>query len=92
MAPAEDLVDERGHTVEDAKAQHPNLDAEAPAASQQAPEAGQMVRAQTPEEVEAQIVNRAGAADDSHDQDEQLEAAAEADGDKDNDAEGDDDK
>lgn len=55
-------ADTYGHTVADANAQEPNLDVTAPAASQVVPTGGpnDMVLAQTPEEVQAQIENRAG--------------------------------
>lgn len=80
-----DYIDEKLHTREQAARQHPNLDLDAPAASQESPAvsgAGErdtsdvMVPAQTPEEVQAQIDNPAGAPDDTHDQSEQMEAAA----------------
>lgn len=63
------LIDERGHTVADAEAQHPLLDASAKAASQEAPVGGGdvMVPAQTPAEVAAQVVNAPGAEGDEHD-------------------------
>jgi hypothetical protein len=85
--PSADLIDEKGHTREDAAAQVPNLDLDAPAASQETPgTAGQpsgnvMVPAQTPEEVAAQVRNIPGHPDQSHDIDEQMEEAAEFDGD-----------
>jgi hypothetical protein len=47
-------------TVDEAKAQHPMLDTGKPAASEQMPEGDEVVLAQTPAEVEAQYVNRAG--------------------------------
>lgn len=62
-----DLIDEKGHTKAQAKAQEPLLDTGAPAASQETPVAGGdvMVPAQTPEEVQAQIENRAGTGEES---------------------------
>lgn len=73
-----DKIDALGHTTDQAQRQEPLLDAGAPAASQEAPPAGGdvMVPAQTPEEVQAQIDNPAGAPGDTHDQDEQMERAA----------------
>ena len=57
----EDLANARGRiTREEAKEQFPNLDADAPAASQETPTGDALVFAQTPEEVEAQAVNAAG--------------------------------
>lgn len=51
-------------TIEAAEAQHPGLDTSAPAASEETPSgASELVLAQTPEEVEAQYVNRAGGAE-----------------------------
>lgn len=47
-------------TIADAEAQHPGLDASKPAASEEKPAPGEVVLAQTAEEVEAQYVNRAG--------------------------------
>lgn len=63
----EDPVDERGHTVEDAEAQEPLLSAQYPAASEVTPPEGEdiMVRAQTPEEVQAQIDNVPGEDEDA---------------------------
>lgn len=65
-ASPEDLAEaSTGNTVAEAKAQHPDLDLSAPAASQETPDgADQNVLAQTPEEVEAQAVNAAGEEDD----------------------------
>jgi hypothetical protein len=80
-----DNIDEKGHTSEQAKAQHPTLDLDRPAASQETPSvsgAGEkdtgdvMVLAQTPEEVRAQILNPAGAPGDEHDLEKQLAASA----------------
>lgn len=62
-----DLIDERGHTEDDAEAQEPLFDAGAPAASEEAPgnddgspSGDVIVRAQTVEEVTAQVENPAG--------------------------------
>ena len=49
-----------GSTIEMAEAQHPDLDTSLPPASEETPEPGTTVLAQSPEEVEAQYVNRAG--------------------------------
>lgn len=86
--PNGDYIDEKGHTVEQAQAQVPNLDADAEPASKKAPEGGGdvMVPAQSAEEVRAQIENRAGAEGDSHDLSEQLVAAAKLGTDEDGDA------
>lgn len=67
LVDAGDPVDERGHTVADAEAQEPLLSAQAPAASEVTPPAGEdiMVRAQTPEEVQAQIDNVPGEDEDA---------------------------
>ena len=72
-----DLVDERGHTIEDAEAQEPTLDSAADAASKQFADNGdgtlddgtEMILAQEPEEVEAQVAAAAGAPGDEHDLD-----------------------
>ena len=79
MAAKDKLIDEKGHTFADAKAQHPLLDTGAKPASEETPKGGGdvMVPAQSPAEVEAQILNRAGHPDDTHDLDDQLEEAAE---------------
>jgi hypothetical protein len=83
MAKSSGLADERGHTVEQAKAQHPLLDTGKPPASEKTPQgADTMVLAQSAEEVEAQVLNRAGAPDDTHDIEEQMEAAADYDADE----------
>lgn len=57
-----DLIDERGHTKAQAKAQEPLLDTGAKPASEETPVAGGdvMVPAQSPAEVAAQVENRAG--------------------------------
>lgn len=64
---ANDLIDERGHTEADAEAQEPLFDAGADAASETPPGNGdgspsgdQIVRAQTAEEVTAQVENPVG--------------------------------
>lgn len=49
-----DKVDTHGHDVEQAKMHHPQLDVDAPPASEKLPEGDQIVRAQSPAEVEAQ--------------------------------------
>lgn len=68
-----DLIDEKGHTREQAKAQHPTLDLDAPPASEKTPSGSNtLVPAQSPAEVQAQIDNPAGAPDDTHDLSEQL--------------------
>lgn len=93
MAPNDSaLIDEKGHTVADAKEQVPNLDPSAPAASEELPQGGGnvMVPAQTPEEVEAQVKNRAGTPDESHDLSDQLVEAARAESDEDEDGAADD--
>lgn len=78
MAKQSDLADERGHSLADAKAQEPLLDAGAKPASKETPKGGGdvMVPAQSPAEVEAQVLNRAGAEGDEHDIEQQLEDAA----------------
>jgi hypothetical protein len=73
-----DLIDERGHTREQAKAQHPTLNLDAKPASEETPKGNELVPAQSSEEVEAQILNRAGSPDDTHDLTEQLVNAARA--------------
>lgn len=79
-----DLIDERGHTREQAQMQHPNLDLDAPPASEETPEGSNtLVPAQSAEEVQAQFDNRAGAPDDSHDLTEQLVAAGRYEADED---------
>ena len=62
-----DLIDERGHTKAQAKAQEPLLDTGAKPASEETPVAGGdvMVPAQSAEEVAAQVENRAGTGDES---------------------------
>lgn len=68
-----DYIDERGHTREQAQAQHPSLDLGAKPASEETPQGSNtMVPAQSPAEVQAQIDNPAGAPDDTHDLSEQL--------------------
>lgn len=67
----DDPIDERGHTVADAKATQPNLDVEAPAATEETPTGKQIVRAQTAEEVEAQIKGRGPDDDDEDDEDDE---------------------
>ena len=68
-----DLIDEKGHTREQAKAQAPNLDLDAPPASEKTPVGSNTnVPAQSPAEVQAQINNPAGAPEDTHDLSEQL--------------------
>lgn len=68
-----EYIDERGHTRDQAKAQHPNLDLGAKPASEETPQGSNtMVPAQSPAEVQAQIDNPAGAPDDTHDLSEQL--------------------
>lgn len=59
-ASAGDPVDTRGHSVADAEAHQPALDPSAPPASVEEPEAGEIVRAQSAEEVQAQIDNKPG--------------------------------
>lgn len=63
-------------TREEAKAQHPEVDESAPAASETAPEPPEsdVVFAQTPEEVAAQIENRAAGADEGVDPYDETEA------------------
>lgn len=78
-----DLIDEKGHTREEAKDQHPTLDLDAPPASEKTPEGNQLVPAQSPAEVEAQVKNRAGAPGDTHDLSEQLVNAARYESDED---------
>lgn len=50
-----DLIDQRGVTEGVAKEQHPQLNTALPAASQELPTGDEIVRAQTEDEVEAQI-------------------------------------
>ncbi len=59
---ANDPADERGHSQADAQAHEKLLDVKAPAASEVTPPLGEdlMVRAQTAEEVQAQIDNVPG--------------------------------
>ena len=73
-----DPVDTHGHSVADAKAQEPALDTAAPPASVKTPEGDQIVRAQTDEEVSAQILNKAGGAYPEADADSDAEDEAEA--------------
>lgn len=82
-----DFIDEKGHTREQAKAQHPNLDLDAPPASEKTPEGSNtLVPAQSPAEVQAQIDNPAGAPDDTHDLSEQLVNAGRYEADEDDEA------
>lgn len=63
-------------TIADAEAQHPGLDTGAPAASEETPSgADALVLAQTPEEVEAQYVNRAGGPEPTQEGDASADAA-----------------
>lgn len=73
----DDLIDEKGHTREQAEAQNPGLDLDAPAASQETPAENTLVPAQTPEEVKAQVENKPGNPGETHDQQEQMDRAAE---------------
>jgi hypothetical protein len=50
-------IDTHGHDDADAEATEPLYDPSKPAASEQEPAPGEMVRAQTPAEVEAQEIN-----------------------------------
>ena len=50
-----DLIDYQGHTAAGAVRHDPSLDLSLPAASQVEPTGDQQVRAQTPEEVDAQL-------------------------------------
>lgn len=52
---ASDLADQLGHTVADAKADHPSLDLSKPPASERRPKGNEMVLAQSDAEVRAQI-------------------------------------
>lgn len=65
-----DLIDEKGHTVEQAKKQQRLFDASAPAATEEAPKGDKYVASQTPDEVQAQVDNVPGAvSDDDEDRD-----------------------
>lgn len=68
-----DPADERGHTHAEAQAQEPTLDLNATPASIETGELeADMVLAQSPTEVNAQLENQAGADGDEHDLDELL--------------------